>query len=253
MQKVIDLSLPLENYASEPFPPKITYYDHAAGARRLSTLAGVDPTDFPDSLGLATEVIETTTHSGTHVDAPWHYGPTSEGKTALTIDQIPLEWCYGSGVVIDVRHKQPGTEITVLDLKTALENISYTLKEGDIPLIHTGVDQYWGTVRYLNMQPGLGEEGTAWLLDQGVKMIGIDAWGLDRSVKAMAEDIKQGGNKNLLWSAHMLGRKRAYLQIEKLANLDKIPVPYGFTVSAFPVKIANASGGWCRAVAIVDI
>lgn len=250
--RIIDLSLPLENFASEPYPPRIIHHDHAAGARRLSKLAGVDPADFPDSLGLASELVEATTHSGTHVDAPWHYGPTSEGKPSLTIDRVPLEWCYGSGVVIDVRHKTPGSEITATDLKISLEKISYNLKKGDIPLIQTGADKYWGTSRYLDMQPGLGEEGTAWLLDQGVKCIGIDAWGLDRSVKQMAEDIKSGGDKSLLWAAHMYGRKREYLQIEKLANLDMIPVPYGFTLSALPVKVANASGGWCRAVAIVN-
>ncbi|GED29267.1 cyclase family protein [Brevibacillus centrosporus] len=250
--EIIDLSLPLENYASEPYPPKIIHFDHAAGARRLSALAKVDPTDFPDSMGLANEIVEATTHSGTHVDAPWHFGPTTEGKPAKTIDQVPLEWCYGPGVVIDVRHKQAGEEITVSDLKTALEKISYTLRKGDIVLLHTGTDKLWGTSRYVDSQPGLGEEGTDWLVQQGIKCIGIDAWGLDRSVKYMTEDIKAGKDKGLLWPAHMYGRKREYIQIEKLANLDQLPRPYGFTVSALPVKIANASGAWCRAVAIVN-
>jgi kynurenine formamidase len=249
--QLIDLSLPLENYASEPFPPKVIHFDHAAGARRLSKLANVDPTDFPDSMGLATEMVEATTHSGTHVDAPWHFGPTSEGKPALTIDQIPLDWCYGPGVVLDVRGKEPGDEITVSDLKNALAKISYNLQKGDIVLLQTGIDKLWGTSRYVDSQPGLGEAGTEWLINQGIKCIGIDAWGLDRSVKYMAEDIKNGKDKSLLWAAHMYGRKREYIQIEKLANLDKIPVPYGFIVSALPVKISNASGGWCRAVAIV--
>lgn len=250
--QIIDLSVSMENYASEPFPPRILHLDHASGARRLSGLAGIDPTSFPDGLGLATDVVEATTHSGTHVDAPWHYGPTTDGRPALKIDQVPLEWCCGPGVVFDVRHKAPGSEITVADLEDALGKIGYVLQPGDIALLQTGVDRYWGTSRYLDMQPGLGEEGTAWLVGQGVRCIGIDAWGLDRSVKAMAEEVRQGKDKSLLWAAHMYGRKKEYLQIEKLANLDKLPVPYGFMVSAFPVKIANASAGWCRAVAMVN-
>ena len=49
--------------------------------------------------------------------------------------------------------------------------------------LHTGCDRYWGTdtKTYLSMQSGLGISGLDWLLDQGIKCIGIDAWTLDRS------------------------------------------------------------------------
>ncbi|MGB9867659.1 MAG: cyclase family protein [Bacillota bacterium] len=248
--KIIDLSLPHENFASEPYPPEIVYFDHAAGARRIAKLAKVEPADFPDSLGLASERVTSSTHSGTHVDAPWHYGPMCEGKPSRTIDKIPLEWCYGPGVILDMRHKEPGSEITVQDLRQALEKIGYTLKPGDIVLLQTGADKYWGTSKYVDMQSGLGVEGTAWLLDQGIRCIGIDAWGLDRPVSKMGESYRSG-DKYALWPSHMYGRKREYLQIEKLANLDQVPRPFGFIVSAFPIKIANGSAGWCRAVAIV--
>ncbi|MDP2906516.1 MAG: DNA polymerase/3'-5' exonuclease PolX, partial [Nanoarchaeota archaeon] len=65
------------------------------------------------------EKIVLSTHSGTHLDAPWHYAPVSEGKKAKTIDQIPLEWCYGNGVVLDFRRKKDGALITVKDLEKA--------------------------------------------------------------------------------------------------------------------------------------
>ena len=250
--KIIDLSLPLENFASEPYPPQISYYDHKSGARRLAKLAGVEPSDFPDGMGLASESVTATTHSGTHVDSPWHYGPMAEGRQSRTIDTIPLEWCYGNGVVLDMRSKAPGSEINVKDIKDALEKIDYILKEGDIVLLQTGADRYWGSNKYLEMYPGLGLEGTAWILEKGVKCIGIDAWGLDIPVKKMAESINKGEDKSMLWAAHFYGRSKEYLQIEKMANLDQIRKPFGFTVCAFPVKITGASGGWCRAVAIVD-
>jgi quinol monooxygenase YgiN len=98
-RRIIDLSLPLENYATEPYPPTITYFDHRAGARRLGEQAKVDPSDFPEGMALASEAVKTGTHSGTHVDAPWHYGPLCEGRPSLTIDNVPLEWLYGHGVV----------------------------------------------------------------------------------------------------------------------------------------------------------
>ena len=250
--RIIDLSLPLENFASEPFPPSINYYDHKAGARRLARLANVDPSDFPLGLGLASEQVTATTHSGTHVDAPYHYGPQADGKPALTIDAIPLEWCYGNGVRLDMRHKEPGSEITVKDIEQALDKMSYTLVEGDIPLLQTGADKHWGCARYVDMHSGLGYHGTMWFLNRGVKCIGIDAWGLDRPVKKMAEAIKGTGDKRELWASHFCGREKAYLQIEKMANLDKIPMDHGFRICAFPTSIDKASAGWCRAVAIIE-
>jgi hypothetical protein len=40
--------------------------------------------------------------------------------------------------------------------------------------------------------------------------------------------------------------------LENLVNLDKLPKPYGFKISVFPIKIAKASSGWVQAVAIFE-
>lgn len=252
MVKILDLSVHLDGCISEPFPPKIEYMDHYIGAKRMAKLAGIKPEDFPDSMALATENVMSTTHSGTHIDAPYHYGPLSEGEKAKSIDEIPLEWCFGDGVVLDMKHKAPGSEITVEDLEEALTKINYTLKPFDIVMLNTGADRYWGTDQYMEMQCGLGYKGTKWLLDQGIKCIGIDAWTLDRPAKAMGETYKQTGNRDELWASHMYGRKKEYIQIEKLTNLDKLPKPYGFKVAAFPIKLRACSAGWTRAVALWD-
>lgn len=250
--KIIDLSVPLEECASEPFPPKIEHMDHYIGAQRMAKLAGISPDDFPDSMAISTDQVSGSVHVGTHVDAPWHYGPLCEGKPAKTIDEIPLEWCYGPGVVLDMRNKEPGSEITVDDLKTALNKINYTISKKDIVIIQTGVDKYWGSPEYLSMQSGLGVKGTAWLLDHGIRCIGIDAWTLDRPAQQMGLEFKKTGDRNELWASHIYGRKKEYLQIEKLANLHLLPKPYGFILAAFPVKFAGCSAGWTRAVAIID-
>lgn len=254
MAKFIDLSVSHYNGATEPFGPTIEHSGHAAGAYRLAKMAGIEPTDFPDTMALATDFISGSSHAGTHIDAPFHYGPTSEGKPSKTVDQVPLEWCYGPGVVLDMRHKKPGDEITIADMQEALAKINYTLKPNDIVLLHTGCDKYWGTdtKTYLAMQSGLGISGLDWLLDQGIRCIGIDAWTLDRPVQAMVDAYKQTGDKRELWPSHMHGRNREYLQIEKLANLEALPQPFGFTLSVFPVKFEGCTAGWCRAVAIID-
>lgn len=254
MVKIIDISLPHENAGTEPYPPTIEFSSHEAGAERLAKLAGVEPDDFPNRMALGTDRVSGSSHSGTHIDAPFHYSPVCEGKSSKTVDQVPLEWCYSDGVILDMRHKKPGEEITIEDLKQALKKINYELKPYDIVLLHTGCDKYWGTdtKTYLSMQSGLGISGLDWLLDQGVKCIGIDAWTLDRPVPAMAEEYRKTKDKSVLWATHLHGREREYLQIEKLGHLEEVPQPFGFKVCAFPCKFKGATAGWTRAVVIFE-
>lgn len=274
MRRVIDLSVPIMEGGGEPIPPKIDYHSHAWGAARMALAPAQDKRswartlgnvlgavvtgkrvrkhDFPNGEALAWEAVRTDTHHGTHVDAPWHYGPTSEGKPARRIDELPLEWFIGPGVRLDLRHKPAGSTIGVDDLRRAMAAIEYTLRPLDIVLLWTGADDYWGQPEYLERYCGLGAAGTHWLLDQGIKVIGTDAWSLDRPPLYMGRDFVQTGDRSYLWPAHLVGREREYCQIEKLAHLGDLPAATGFTVTCFPVNIARASAGWTRAVAIVE-
>lgn len=252
--RLIDLSVPLEHEAvHEPLPGRIRYVTHEGeGLRQMQQFFGVRPEDLTASngLGWAVEEVQAITHTGTHVDAPYHYGPVSEGKPARRIDEVPLEWCFAPGVVLDVRHKAPGDFITVDDLGAALDRIGYRLRPLDIVLLQTGTDKRLGTPAYFE-QPGLGREGVLWLVEQGVRVIGIDAYTLDRPFANMVADFRRTGDGRFIWPAHFAGLTREYCQIEKLAHLDRIPTPHGFYVSCLPVKIRGASAGWCRAVALV--
>jgi kynurenine formamidase len=156
---IIDLSLPIKNNTPEPESPRIKYLDHVQGARHLIQGAKeitkgmqIELTEniFPDSMGLANEEIILDTHSGTHLDAPWHFGPNAGDKKAMTIDEIPLEWCYSDGVVLDLRHKKPGEYITEDAIKQALQNINYEIKSLDIVLIMTGADKYFDKDNYFS-------------------------------------------------------------------------------------------------------
>jgi kynurenine formamidase len=251
--RLIDLSVPLEhNAASEPMPAQVRYVRHDEGLRQMQQFLGVKPEDLilSNGLGWAIEEVQAITHAGTHVDAPYHYGPQSEGKPARTIDEVPLEWCFAPGVVLDVRHKGAGEFITIADLEAALQRIDYRLRPLDIVLLHTGADKRLGSPAYF-AQPGLGREGVLWLVEQGVKVIGIDAYTLDRPFAAMVADYRRTGDGRYIWPAHFAGIEKEYCQIEKLANLDQLPRPHGFLVSCLPVKVHGASAGWCRAVALV--
>ena len=272
--RIVDLSVPITAAGGEPLPPKIKYRDHKAGAtlmalapaqdkrsklkslrniaRGFATGKRVRPRDFPDGLALAWEDIRTQTHHGTHVDAPWHYGPTSEGKPARTIDQLPLEWFIGPGVRLDFRGEAAGTELTVSDLEQALDAVGHALAPGDIVLLWTGADEYFYEPEYLERYSGLGADATRWLLDRGVRVIGTDAWSLDRPPMFMGRDFVATGDPAKLWPAHAVGREREYCQIEKVAHLGDLPAPTGFTVVCFPVLIERASAGWTRCVALLD-
>ena len=250
--QIIDLSVPIQRTPpGSPLKVDIEYIDHKQGARVFGPIFGLKDGDFPDGHFSAVEKLTLTTHSGTHLDAPWHYWPTSEGKPSRTIDEIPLEWCYSNGVVLDLTQKKAGEEIDIAHFEKALEKIEYALKPFDIVLVMTGATKYYGKADYPRMHPGTTRESTLWLVDQGIKVMGIDAWGWDKPFDAMVNDVREG-KKEKLWAAHFAGKEKEYCHIENLTNLDKIPKPYGFKVAVFPVKIEHASAGWTRAVAIID-
>jgi kynurenine formamidase len=252
--RMIDLSTGIEHQAvHEPVKPTIERATHEGEGLRwmLENFGiGVEALTASGGLGPAFETITTVTHCGTHVDAPWHYAPVADGAPAKTIDQCPLEWFFGDGVILDVRHKRPNEKIEVDDLVEALARIDYTLKPFDIVLLMNGRDKHLGSIEYFD-QPGMTRESTLWLVDQGIKVIGVDMYGFDRKFADMVDEYRRTGDGSVIWEAHFAGREREYCQIEKLVNLDAVPRPTGFKVAAFPIKVEGGSGGWCRAVAFV--
>lgn len=255
-QTIIDLSISIEpNLPSDPemMIPEIDFVDHVMGVEQMvEFFPGLKKEQLPKGLGWAVEFVRLTTHSGTHLDAPYHYHPTMDkGKPAMTIDQVPLEWCFQDGVVLDFSHKEDGERITAADVKAELERIVYTLKPLDIVLIRTGADAAWGKPEYLTKGAGMTRESTLFLLDQGVRVVGIDAWSWDRPLPFLAREFQETGDPSVIWEAHFAGIERGYCHMEKLTNLDKIPHANGFKVACFPVKIKGASGGWTRPVAIL--
>jgi kynurenine formamidase len=101
--KIIDLSVSIENDVSADPPglgPKLLYKTHADGAKEFETLfPGLNGADLPDGEGPAVKILTGSTHTGTHLDAPWYFGSTmNHGARALTIDEVPLDWCLRPGV-----------------------------------------------------------------------------------------------------------------------------------------------------------
>lgn len=253
--KIIDLSIPIEDGLPSDPPiqiPKIQYCNHKDTAEQMAGFfKGCTVDDLPEGNGWGIEFLQVCTHSGTHVDAPYHYYPTMNGgEKAWTIDEVPLDWFIGDGVVMDFHDKPDGYKITAKDVEEYFEKIGYTLKEGDIVLVHTTAQKNWGRKEYLTTGCGVGREATLWLSQQGVHMVGTDAWSWDAPLSLVAERYRETNDPSIIWEGHKAGRECIYFQIEKLNNLDTLP-KFGFTFCAFPIKIEKAGAGWCRAVAFL--
>lgn len=264
--KIIDLSLPIDESSPEVHPFSIERLGHKQGVRhlnwvmmkrslrgRLSFCLGkriIKPSDLPDGEFLSLETVHAAVHIGTHVDFSFHYGTKSEGRQSKKIDELPLEWCFSDGVVIDLTFKKPGEVISEADVVSELEKIKYNLKADDILLLRTGADKFFGSRDYLTNYPGVSPEAIEYALDKGVRIIGTDTLGVDRPYKFMMADFMRTRDAKYLWPAHFYGRKREYAHIERLANLDKLP-PYGFKIACFPVRIKDVGAAWARVVGIL--
>ena len=127
----------------------------------------------------------------------------------------------------------------------------HTLSPLEIVLVNTAAGKAYGKPDYVATGCGMGREATLYLLERGVRVTGIDGWSWDAPFVYTKEKYAKTGDASLIWEGHRAGREIGYCHLEKLHNLEALPSK-GFTVSCFPVKIRAASGGWTRAVAIIE-
>ena len=132
-----------------------------------------------------------------------------------------------------------------------LARIGHTLQPLDIVVVNTSAGAKYGQPDYVPSGCGMGREATLYLTSRGVRMCGTDAWSWDAPFGFTAKRYAETKDARIIWEGHKAGRDIGYCQIEKLSNLEQLPAT-GFMVSCFPVKISKASGGWTRAVAIIE-
>jgi kynurenine formamidase len=250
--KIVDLSLPLEGEKDCQWPSiKVRHQGHRRSRWTIRFYLNLSWKYLSNRLGWANDFVTLSSHSGTHLDAPWHFSPIVEGKKAKTIDEVPIDWCYGDGVVLDVRHRKTEELIAPEDIEHALKKIAYTFKSFDIVLIHTGMSRFYGSPDFFHQGPGMSREATLYILDKGVRVIGIDAWSFDLPLKYAARKARAAKDVNFFWQSHFAGIDHEYCHIEQLTNLEQLP-PYGFKIACFPIKLKGGSAGWCRVVALIE-
>lgn len=248
--RLVDLSAPIA-----PDPPDlpdllrtdVTYSGHAEGAAAIEALFGVDASLLRDGEGWATDTFTNLgTHNSTHVDAPWHYNSTIGGERAQTIDELPLDWFYAPGLVVEARDRDDGEALSAADVR---ERLPRDPGEREIVLVRTGRDAHYGEPDYIARGPGVGAEATRWLFERGVRVMGIDAWGWDAPLHLQAERARAERRTGIFWAAHQADLP--YAQIERLVNLGELP-DQGFSVACFPLRLVGGSAAPARVVAILD-
>jgi len=255
-RRYIDLSVALEaDIPSDPeiMLPRIEYFTGKDTAHQVvSFFPGLTEEDLPGGEGWAIERLTIYTHNGTHLDAPYHHHSTmSGGERAITIDEVPLEWCFNPGVKLDFRHLPDGHVVTPAEIDAELARIGHEIRPLDIVLVNTSAGERYGHPDYLAKGCGMGRAATLHLLEQGVRITGTDAWSWDAPFIHTAKRFAEDPDPSIIWEGHRASMEIGYSHIEKLANLDQLPGT-GFMVSCFPFKIKAASAGFVRAVAILE-
>lgn len=209
---IYDLSQPLFNNAPQ-FPGQ------AANSVRYAQRAAVS--------AATVERLELMTHSGTHIDAPFHFFPE-----LATVSELPLSHFYGACVAIDLRPLEPAHGITSDDLRRH-QNL---LTESTFILLKTGWgDDRTNSKRFLTQWPWMTGDGAKYLVSRGVKGMGID--GLSTGGYG-DEHVEGDAHKELLSHGKLL--------LEDIHIPDALLDGKTRRFQAFPILVANASGAWSR-------
>lgn len=175
----------------------------------LRFFPGLGAGDLPGGEGWAIERLNLSTHGGTHLDAPYHFHSTMEGgQRAWTIDEVPLEWCFGRGVKLDFRHLPHGHVVCAAEVSAELARAGVTLQSFDIVLVNTAAGARYGQPDYVSRGCGMGREATLYLTRRGVRICGTDAWSWDAPFVHTARCYAETGDAGLIWEAHRAGVER---------------------------------------------
>jgi kynurenine formamidase len=174
-------------------------------------------------------------HVSTHLDAVYHFNPRRPEKT---VDRLPLTQLITPGVWIDVSWVPPRQHIRLADVQRALREANVELRPGVTLLYYTGAAKHWqDPYRFLTEYPGLDEEASRWILDQGVVNVCTDAPSTDNPA-------------DLSYPNHRVHGEREVIHTEIVNNIERIPRHDGFYVMFLPLRFVGLSGSPVRALAL---
>jgi kynurenine formamidase len=183
--------------------------------------------------GFESEVIFMAAHTGTHIDAPYHFD--SDG---LKVDQLPVDWLLSQAVLIDLGEVKARGKITANDIRQVLKKTDAKIEPNDVVIVKTGWSVHADEDRYVTDYPGLTVDAAKFLLESGMRALGVDSPDPDHPELAG-------------FPVHNLLLPKGRLIIENLSNLDQIDRTR-FKFMALPLKLKAATGSPIRAVAVLE-
>jgi len=179
--------------------------------------------------GYNLELIFLSSHSGTHIDAPFHFI-----KKGLKIDKIPLKRLVVEAALCRIK-KGTDEAITKQDI-IEFESKHGKLQPNSTLIFATGWHKNLLKKYYFTKNPGLSISAAKYLVKKKISLVGIDSPSIDL-----------GSNSGFL--AHHLLLKNDILILENLCNLEKISDVY-FKLIVLPLKLKGATGSPVRAIAL---
>ena len=181
--------------------------------------------------GYNLELLFLSSHTGTHLDAPYHFL-----ENGLKIHEINPKRLIREAILIRSR-KKANQSITKNDIQ------KFEKKYGKIPnnstvVFWTGWQKTLHNDSYFNENPGLSEAAAKYLVSKKTNLVGIDSPSIDF----------KGSQR---FSVHRIFSKNNILIVENLANLEKIRSPKFYFV-VLPLKLKGATGSPVRAIAFID-
>ena len=181
--------------------------------------------------GYNLELLFLSTHTGTHMDAPYHFR-----EKGAKIHEISLKKLVSEAVLIKSK-KKDGESITKIDIQ------KFEKKHGKIAsfssvIFYTGWQRNLQKKYYFTKNPGLSVSAAKYLASKKISLVGIDSPSID-----LGKDSK--------FSVHQIFAKKGMLIVENLANLEKIKSSK-FHLVVLPLKLKNATGSPVRAIAFVE-
>jgi kynurenine formamidase len=224
-RRVIDLTQPLSRETQlHPFFPPTQILRHILHA------------DAPEGRpSFNAEIIITSNHAATHVDAFGHYDKRGE-----PIAEMPLDTFWGDAICVDVREYGSGHDVTAAEVEQAVEAGGQELRQGDILLFCS--DHYnrtAGTPAFLDGFCGISADAVHWMADRGVKIFGVET--ISPDLVYMTDE----------YPTHRACAARRVTHYENLNDLKEV-VGRRFQFYGFPLRLETAYGSPVRAVAVVD-
>jgi kynurenine formamidase len=192
---------------------------------------------FHDKDFRSNSFLQISTHTGTHIDAPYHFI-----KDGITIDELPLEKTVGKAILIDLRKSSAARRgFTIDQIK---QSVGKKEIKGRIVILHSGwIKERWGTNELYSENPFLTQEAADWLVGQKIRAVGVD-FAIDNPDQSPLPLEKR-------FPIHRTFLKNGIPHIENLCNLERIDRDE-FLLVALPLKLYRCNGAPARAIAMID-